>query len=59
MNKIIKLCFTLLAISNTANAQQTSFKFDFGTGAVVPGYIAVTPQTMYTSTTGFGFINAE
>jgi hypothetical protein len=37
--------------------QKNNFKFDFGTATVVPGYAAVTPQTIYTDASGYGFIN--
>lgn len=36
-------------------AQQTSYKFDFGTGKARKGYIAVTPGTKYNPETGYGF----
>lgn len=36
-------------------AEATSFKFDFGSGAVAPGYTAVTPDLAYSAERGFGF----
>ncbi len=36
-------------------APPTSFKFDFGSGAVAPGYTAVTPDLAYSDARGFGF----
>jgi lysophospholipase L1-like esterase len=58
MNKALKLYFALMLISVSVNAQQkNNFKFDFGTATVVPGYAVVTPQTIYTDASGYGFIN--
>ena len=58
MNKIIKLYAALLLISPAVIAQQkTSFKFDFGEATAAKGYTAVTPQTIYTDASGFGFLN--
>ncbi len=31
------------------------YKFDFGTGAAAPGYVAVTPDMAYSAERGFGF----
>ena len=53
----------LLAVTNkhpfvSAHAQQTnvsSWKFDFGPGAVADGYKQVTPQSIYSRESGFGF----
>ena len=33
----------------------TSWKFDFGSGKVQPGYIPILPETKYTSLQGYGF----
>jgi lysophospholipase L1-like esterase len=58
MNKALKLYFALMLISVSVNAQQKNdFKFDFGTATVAPGYAAVTPQTIYSDASGYGFIN--
>jgi lysophospholipase L1-like esterase len=40
---------------NAAFAQQTSYKFDFGTGKVAKGYIPISSQKVYTEEIGFGF----
>ena len=34
---------------------KTSFRFDFGSGKVAPGYIQILPTTVYSSETGYGF----
>ncbi len=34
---------------------QASYKFDFGSGKAVPGYIAITPATKFNYQTGYGF----
>jgi lysophospholipase L1-like esterase len=38
-----------------AHAQQTSFKFDFGSGKAAPGYIQITPDSKFSYKTGYGF----
>jgi lysophospholipase L1-like esterase len=35
--------------------EQISFKFDFGSGKIEPGYIRVLPATVYTKELGYGF----
>lgn len=45
----------ILFCSTGLFAQQTSFKFDFGNGKVMPGYTQVTTETKYTDERGFGF----
>jgi len=47
--------FLLLITTISANSQQTSFKFDFGTERTANGYTAVTPATKYTNEAGYGF----
>ena len=37
------------------SAQQTAFKFDFGSGKAAPGYIQITPETKFNYQTGYGF----
>ena len=39
----------------TTAADQTAFKFDFGSGAVAPGYTQVTPDMAYSAELGYGF----
>jgi len=36
-------------------AQQTSFRFDFGSGAAAKDYIGITPETKFNYQTGYGF----
>lgn len=36
-------------------AQQTSYKFDFGTEKTADGYVCVTPETLYSDALGYGF----
>ena len=38
-----------------AGADSPSYRFDFGPGAVAPGYIQVVPATVYTKQSGYGF----
>jgi len=54
MKQGIIFLFTVLLIKIT-EAQQTSFKFDFGTTKTAKGFIAVTPETLYSNQTGYGF----
>ena len=54
MKQGIIFLFTVLLIKITG-AQQTSFKFDFGSSRTAKGFIAVTPETVYSSQTGYGF----
>lgn len=58
--KNILITAVILLLSDLLNAQDnvaiiTSFKFDFGSNKVQPGYIAITPQTTYAPQQGFGF----
>ncbi len=50
--------FFLLQINNLI-AQQTTYKFDFGNGAIANGYIAVTATTNFTYQLGYGFSNGS
>ncbi|MBB3205743.1 lysophospholipase L1-like esterase [Rhodopirellula rubra] len=51
------LCFSMSALCfPVAGAEH---KFDFGSGISQPGVVNVTPQTMYDSTRGFGFLKTE
>ena len=56
-NRFTKLsgiaAFILLG-AGQAFAQKTNFKFEFGSGKVKDGYIAVTPATTYTQKQGYG-----
>jgi len=52
--KIQLLC--LLSFFNAvAFSQEKTFRFDFGTGKVAKGYTAVTPNTLFSAKTGYGF----
>jgi lysophospholipase L1-like esterase len=58
MNNITKLTtgiFTLLALAGSVSAQKTSFKFEFGSGKVQPGYTAITSSSAFTDAVGYGF----
>lgn len=50
-------CFIITACVAMAAAQTapSAVKFDFGTGAVRPGYTRVTPGSVYTEDAGFGY----
>jgi lysophospholipase L1-like esterase len=54
MIRVINL-FLLFICCAVCKAQQTSFKFDFGTDKTAKGYTAVTPSTKFTNETGYGF----
>ena len=58
MNSITKISVGLLVFLaggiNLVSAQQTNFKFKFGTGAAPKGYTAVTVSSAYNTQTGFG-----
>lgn len=52
--KIQLLC--LFSFFNAvAFSQEKTFRFDFGTGKPAEGYTAVTPNTVFTAQTGYGF----
>jgi len=55
MKKIIYLFFFTSQFLLFVNAQQLSFKFDFGAGKISPGYIQVTPETIFSYQRGYGF----
>ncbi|MBD0365985.1 MAG: rhamnogalacturonan acetylesterase [Flavisolibacter sp.] len=44
----------VVAQAQSNAAAQQSFKFDFGSGNVQPGYVQVLPSTVYTPQTGYG-----
>lgn len=52
-----KYCFLsiLMLFALVTQAQQSGFKFDFGTGKAKKGYTKVTPETAYNPQTGYGF----
>jgi lysophospholipase L1-like esterase len=53
------ICITgiITAITLFTHAQTSQYKFDFGTGKAAKGYIAVTPATIFSYQTGYGFDN--
>lgn len=51
----VVMVVALLLFTTLLTAQQTSFKFDFGTAKAVKGYTAVTPDTKFSYQTGYGF----
>jgi lysophospholipase L1-like esterase len=52
--RISILIISLFVVANL-QAQQTSFKFDFGTDKAAKGYTAVMPSNKFTYQTGYGF----
>jgi lysophospholipase L1-like esterase len=52
--KFTSLSF-LLSTTITTFSQTTSYKFDFGTDKAANGYIAITPNTIFSKETGYGF----
>lgn len=47
--------FIFLIILSSGIEAQTNFKFDFGSGAVQPGYIRILPSDHYDGKKGYGF----
>ena len=41
--------------ADATEIRRTSFKLDFGSGKVAPGYMQVLPTTVYTKELGYGF----
>jgi lysophospholipase L1-like esterase len=50
-----RLAAAFLFASFASAAQPASFKFDFGSGKVAPGYMQVLPTTVYSRESGYGF----
>src|SRR5690242_7020403 len=49
-------CLITLCLLITAKEQFGQlYKFDFGSGKTAPGYIQITPQTIFNYKTGYGF----
>jgi lysophospholipase L1-like esterase len=46
-------CFAFTAAQS--QGQQTSYKFDFGSGKVASGYIGITPASQFSYAVGYGF----
>jgi lysophospholipase L1-like esterase len=53
--KLFWLSLMASAAILTSQAQQTSWKFDFGTDRTAKGYTVVTPNTKFSYETGYGF----
>ncbi|TMI64537.1 MAG: rhamnogalacturonan acetylesterase [Bacteroidetes bacterium] len=53
--KQVTFVIFFLALACSLQAQQTSFKFDFGSGKVAPGYIQITSDLKFSYQTGYGF----
>ena len=51
-NRFLFLLLIFFAVNT--RAQQTSFKFDFGSGKLAPGYIQITPESKFSYQTGYG-----
>jgi len=49
------IIFFFLLVGIATSAQQTSFKFDFGSGKAASGYIQITPESKFSYQTGYGF----
>jgi lysophospholipase L1-like esterase len=58
ITKFLTITFTLILVVKI-NAQQTTFKFDFGTTTAAKGYIAVTPETIFNNSIDYGFNNGS
>jgi lysophospholipase L1-like esterase len=52
-NRFYFILITFFALNS--KAQQTSFKFDFGSGKPAPGYTQITPASKFDYKTGYGF----
>jgi len=59
MNAKIKISLAILFVHYTVQAQQKSFKFDFGVETAAPGYLPVTDKTIYSAAMGYGFVNTN
>ena len=59
MRTSLKCLFLLLTLFSgqllAQSSAKPSFKFDFGSSAVQSGYTAVTPKSIYSESSGFGF----
>jgi hypothetical protein len=53
MKNVFQIIALLICVAG--DAQQTSFKFDFGSGKIAPGYIQITPASKFSYQTGYGF----
>ena len=53
------IVIVVFIITTVTHAQQTNLRFDFGTTRTGKGYIAITPESKYTTASGYGFTNAS
>lgn len=53
--KKVAFVIVMQLVVHSVVAQQTSFKFDLGSGKTAPGYIQITPESKFTYQTGYGF----
>jgi lysophospholipase L1-like esterase len=53
VSAVVVVCLSVSL--RAAQGQQTSWKFDFGSGKVADGYVQVQPTTAYTPELGYGF----
>lgn len=51
--------FLMLFLSSFLFAQQTAFKFDFGTGRTENGFIPITSTSKFDQKTGYGFMDVS
>jgi lysophospholipase L1-like esterase len=49
----------ILTFSSCVEAQQTTFKFDFGKERTANGYININPESKYSTEKGYGFTGSE
>ncbi len=49
----------VIMLGFSTKAQQTSYKFDFGTKRTQKGYISITPDSKYDDKKGYGFTNGS
>jgi lysophospholipase L1-like esterase len=55
MKQRITIIAAIFFTGNILIAQKTTFRFDFGSGKVAPGYIQIKPDTKFTYQSGYGF----
>jgi lysophospholipase L1-like esterase len=51
----IQLLYLLSFFTTVVHSQERTFRFDFGTEKSAQGYTAVTPNTVFSAKTGYGF----
>src|SRR5258708_178307 len=53
--RILPVVFAIVVAALPARGENTAFKFTFSPGNAEPGYIQVSPSTIYSKETGYGF----